>query len=73
MTGEVRLMAYKGSVYVQGRRSDASNLYSAEDASMDSLDGFSPMDATGYIEIESIRLKKYGEQKIKDGKPLTES
>ena len=40
---------------------------------MDSLEGFSPMDTTGFIEIQSIRLKKYGEQKIKDGKPLTES
>jgi len=73
VTGEVRMMAYKGNVYVQGRKSDASNLYSAEDASMDSLEGFSPMDTTGFIEIQSIRLKKYGEQKIKDGKPLTES
>jgi argininosuccinate synthase len=73
VTGEVRMMAYKGNVYVQGRKSDTSNLYSAEDASMDSLDGFSPMDTTGFIEIQSIRLKKYGEQKIKDGKPLTES
>jgi argininosuccinate synthase len=41
--------------------------------SMDSLEGFSPMDTTGFIEIQSIRLKKYGEQKIKEGKPLTES
>lgn len=73
VTGEVRMMAYKGNVYVQGRKSDASNLYSAEDASMDSLEGFSPMDTTGFIEIQSIRLKKYGEQKIKEGKPLTES
>ncbi|KIM96257.1 hypothetical protein OIDMADRAFT_58600 [Oidiodendron maius Zn] len=73
VTGEVRMMAYKGNVYVQGRKSDASNLYSAEEASMDSLEGFSPMDTTGFIEIQSIRLKKYGDQKIKDGKPLTES
>ncbi|RQM08649.1 hypothetical protein DH86_00000370 [Scytalidium sp. 3C] len=73
VTGEVRLMAYKGAVYVQGRQSDASNLYSMEDASMDSLEGFSPMDTTGFIEIQSIRLKKYGAQKIKDGKPLTEA
>jgi len=73
VTGEVRMMAYKGNVYVQGRKSDASNLYSAEDASMDSLEGFSPMDTTGFIEIQSIRLKKYGAQKMKDGTPLTES
>lgn len=73
VTGEVRMLAYKGNAYVLGRKSDASNLYSEEDASMDSLEGFSPMDTTGFIEIQAIRLKKYGLQKIKDGKPLTES
>lgn len=67
------MMAYKGNAYVLGRKSDASNLYSEADASMDSLEGFSPMDTTGFIEINSIRLKKYGLQKIKDGKPLTQS
>jgi len=65
------MMCYKGSAYVLGRSSDASNLYSEEDASMDSLEGFSPMDTTGFIEINAIRLKKYGLQKIKDGEPLS--
>lgn len=73
VAGQVRMMVYKGNAYVLGRESDASNLYSEEDASMDSLEGFSPMDTTGFIEINSIRLKKYGLQKIKDGKPLSES
>ncbi|CAJ2509216.1 Uu.00g142420.m01.CDS01 [Anthostomella pinea] len=73
VTGEVRLMAYKGNTYVLGRKSDASNLYSEEDASMDSLEGFSPMDTTGFIQINAIRLKKYGLQKIKDGQPLSKS
>ncbi|KAK7418545.1 hypothetical protein QQX98_003890 [Neonectria punicea] len=71
VTGVVRLTAYKGNATVLGRYSDASNLYSEEDASMDSLEGFSPMDTTGFIAIQAIRLKKYGEQKIKDGKPLS--
>ena len=39
---------------------------------MDSLEGFSPMDTTGFIEIQAIRLKKYGLQKIKEGKPLSQ-
>ncbi|TLS28972.1 hypothetical protein PpBr36_01804 [Pyricularia pennisetigena] len=73
VTGQVRLAVYKGNTYVLGRKSDASNLYSEQDASMDSLEGFSPMDTTGFIEINAIRLKKYGLQKIKDGKPLTQS
>ena len=56
-----------------GRSSDASNLYSEQDASMDSLEGFSPMDTSGFIAIQAIRLKKYGLQKIKDGEPLSKS
>ncbi|KAI0135856.1 argininosuccinate synthase [Daldinia grandis] len=72
-TGVVRLRAYKGNVYVLGRSSNASNLYSEEAASMDSLEGFSPQDTTGFIAIQAIRLKKYGEQRDKDGNPLTQS
>jgi argininosuccinate synthase len=71
VTGEVRMSVYKGGAYVLGRKSDASNLYSEEDASMDSLDTFSPMDTTGFIAIQAIRLEKYGLQKIKDGQPLS--
>ncbi|KAJ9151902.1 Argininosuccinate synthase [Pleurostoma richardsiae] len=73
VNGKVRMMAYKGNAYVLGRSSDSSNLYSEEDASMDSLDTFSPMDTTGFIAINAMRLKKYGLQKEKDGKPLTEA
>ncbi|KAL2265724.1 hypothetical protein VTJ83DRAFT_6824 [Remersonia thermophila] len=71
VTGEVRMSVYKGAAYVLGRKSDASNLYSQEDASMDSLSTFSPVDTTGFIAIQAIRLEKYGLQKIKDGEPLS--
>jgi len=40
-----------------------ANLYDEQDASMDSLDGFRPSDSTGFIEINALRLKKYGLQK----------
>ena len=40
---------------------------------MASLEGFSPMDTSGFIAIQAIRLKKYGQQKIKDGEPLSKS
>ncbi|KAI1401600.1 argininosuccinate synthase [Hypoxylon fuscum] len=66
----VRMIVYKGNSYVVGRSSDSSNLYSEEDASMDSLDTFSPMDTTGFIAIQVMRLRKFGLQKEKDGKPL---
>ncbi|KAL9073677.1 MAG: hypothetical protein Q9161_002715 [Pseudevernia consocians] len=73
VTGQVRMMAYKGNAYVLGRSSDASNLYDEQDASMDSLEGFSPSDSTGFIEINALRLKKFGLQKQKDGLPLTQT
>ncbi|XEV06371.1 hypothetical protein FSHL1_011658 [Fusarium sambucinum] len=73
VNGQVRLRVYKGNVYVLGRSSDTSCLYSQEDASMDSLDTFSPLDSTGFIAIQSIRLEKYGAQKAKDGQPLSQS
>ncbi|KAF5537373.1 argininosuccinate synthase [Fusarium mexicanum] len=67
------LRAYKGNVYVLGRSSETSSLYSQEDTSMGSLDTLSPMDSTGFIAIQSIRLEKYGAQKAKDGQPLSQS
>ena len=63
-------MCYKGGVYILGRSSEASNLYSHEDASMDSLKGFSPKDTMGFIAINAIRLEKYGLEMIKKGTPL---
>lgn len=56
-----------------GRTSDASNLYDEQTASMDSLEGFSPSDTSGFIEITALRLKKFGLQKQKDGQPLTQT
>lgn len=68
--GQVHMMAYKGSAYVLGRSSVTSNLYSETEASMDTLEGFSPADTSGFIAIQAIRLEKYGARKIKDGEPL---
>lgn len=42
VNGTVNLMAYKGNAYVTSRFSESSNLYSETEASMDSLEGFSP-------------------------------
>ncbi|KAH8722935.1 argininosuccinate synthase-like protein [Phaeosphaeriaceae sp. PMI808] len=67
VNGEVRLTLYKGNAYVLGRSSQTEKLYSEEEASMDTLDNFSPMDTTGFIAIQSIRLKKYGLQKAEEG------
>ena len=71
VNGEVRLSLYKGNAYVLGRSSETEKLYSEEEASMDTLDNFSPMDTTGFIAIQSIRLKKYGLQKQEEGANLS--
>ncbi|KAI1432011.1 argininosuccinate synthase [Xylaria sp. CBS 124048] len=73
VNGKVDMMAYKGNSYVLGRSSETSNLYSETEASMDSLEGFSPEDTSGFIAIQAIRLEKYGASKIKEGNPLARS
>ena len=68
--GQVDLRLYKGNAYILGRSSETEKLYSEEESSMDSLVDFSPVDTTGFININSIRLKKYGLQKLEEGKGL---
>ncbi|KAF2676796.1 argininosuccinate synthase [Lentithecium fluviatile CBS 122367] len=71
VNGKVRLKLYKGNAYVFGRSSKTEKLYSEEEASMDTLNNFSPMDTTSFIAIQSIRVKKYGLQKQKEGANLS--
>ncbi|KAB5592424.1 Argininosuccinate synthase [Ceratobasidium theobromae] len=66
VNGTVRLKLYKGNVIVEGRYSDEA-LYDARQSSMDELGGFEPTDTTGFIQIESIRLRKWGESNIARG------
>lgn len=69
----MRLRCYKGSVSVLSRSSETEKLYSSEEASMDSLVDFSPIDTTGFININAIRLKKYGIQKAEEGQSLAKA
>jgi argininosuccinate synthase len=57
VNGVVRLKLYKGNVIIEGRSSD-EGLYDAKQSSMDELGGFEPTDTTGFIQIESIRIKQ---------------
>lgn len=57
VNGVVRLKLFKGNVIVEGRFSE-EGLYDEKQSSMDELGGFEPTDTTGFIQIESIRLKK---------------
>ncbi|KAH6603671.1 hypothetical protein Trco_008446 [Trichoderma cornu-damae] len=68
--GTVNMMVYKGAAHVLSRSAPESNLYSEQQASMDTLEGFSPEDTSGFIAIQAIRLEKYGAAKIQHGEPL---
>ncbi|KAG1898576.1 argininosuccinate synthetase [Suillus fuscotomentosus] len=66
VNGTVRLKLYKGNVVVVGRYSD-EGLYDEHQSSMDELGGFEPTDTTGFIQIESIRIKKWGQANARKG------
>ncbi|BEJ12970.1 hypothetical protein CspHIS471_0301440 [Cutaneotrichosporon sp. HIS471] len=66
VNGLVRLAVYKGNVIVQGRDAD-EGLYDAKFSSMDELGGFEPTATSGFIEIESIRIKAWGNANKKRG------
>ncbi|KAI8053870.1 argininosuccinate synthase [Syncephalis plumigaleata] len=67
VNGEVRLKLYKGNTIVEGRSSKTERLYDMEESSMDVLGGFSPQDSEGFIRVQSIRLKKWGQSVIEQG------
>ncbi|KAM8796475.1 argininosuccinate synthase [Eudromia elegans] len=56
--GRVRLAVLKGHVYVLGRESPRSP-YNEELVSMNVQGDYEPADATGFININSLRLKEY--------------
>ncbi|AMD19097.1 HBR196Cp [Eremothecium sinecaudum] len=71
VNGSVRLRLYKGNVFVLGRSSETETLYDATESSMDELTGFAPTDTTGFIAIQALRIKKYGQSKKDRNEPLT--
>ncbi|KAG8880897.1 argininosuccinate synthetase [Tulasnella sp. 331] len=66
VNGTVRLKLYKGNVVVEGRVSE-EGLYDPRESSMDELGGFEPTDTSGFIQIESIRIKKWGHANVRKG------
>ncbi|KAL3420851.1 argininosuccinate synthase [Phlyctema vagabunda] len=70
VNGQVRCRVYKGNFSVLGRSSDTEKLYDASESSMDEIGAFEPSDTTGFISVQAIRLKKYGEAKGAKGERL---
>lgn len=71
VNGLVRARCYKGSLIILGRSSSTEKLYDATESSMDELTGFEPQEASGFIAVQAIRIKKYGEKAREDGNGLT--
>ncbi|GME77517.1 unnamed protein product [Ambrosiozyma monospora] len=71
VNGVVRARVYKGSLIILGRSSETEKLYDATESSMDELTGFQPQEASGFIAVQAIRIKKYGEKVREDGSKLT--
>ncbi|EPQ56746.1 argininosuccinate synthase [Gloeophyllum trabeum ATCC 11539] len=66
VNGVVKLKLYKGNTVVEGRSSD-EGLYDEHQSSMDELGGFEPTDTSGFIQIESIRIKKWAQANARKG------
>lgn len=71
VNGQVRARLYKGSLQMLGRSSETEKLYDATESSMDELTGFQPQEASGFIAVQAIRIKKYGESKREKNDPIT--
>ncbi len=67
VSGEARLKLYKGSVQVEGRRSDASSLYDKAIATFEADDVYDQSDATGFIRLQSLRLRTFAEKRLGEG------
>lgn len=70
VNGFVRLRLYKGNCIVLGRKSDTEKLYDASESSMDEIGDFEPHETGGFIKVQAIRLKKYGQWKEERGEKL---
>nr|CAI5864757.1 unnamed protein product [Callosobruchus analis] len=62
VNGYVKVEVYKGNVTILGRYSETS-MYNEDLVSMDKHSNFSPSDATGFINVQALRLKEY--QRVK--------
>jgi argininosuccinate synthase len=70
VNGVVRAACYKGSLTILGRSLDTEKLYDETESLMDELTGFLPEDTTGFIAVQSIRIKKFGEAAREKGRTL---
>lgn len=66
VSGDVTVQLYKGNA-VARERSSPHSLYNQHIVSMDVAGGYDPTLATGFINIQSIRLKAHNARQAKNG------
>ncbi len=67
VNGEARLKLYKGAVYVEGRRSERYALYDRATVTFEEDDVYDQGDATGFIRLQALRLRKLAEERLGAG------
>lgn len=70
VNGTVRMRLYKGNAFVIGRSSKTEKLYDMAESSMDEIGDFEPSETGGFIKVQAIRLKKYGQMKQEKGEKM---
>ncbi|KAL9105573.1 MAG: hypothetical protein Q9227_009274 [Pyrenula ochraceoflavens] len=70
VNGQVRFRLYKGNCIILGRSSQTEKLYDPSESSMDEIGSFEPIETGGFIKVQAIRLKKYGQMKAEKGERL---
>ncbi len=66
VSGDARLRLYKGQAMLLGRRSDHA-LYDQATVTFEADDVYHQGDATGFIRLQSLRLRSYAEKRIGEG------
>ena len=67
VNGEARVTLYKGNVIVDGRRSDSHSLYDEATVTFEADDVYDQGDATGFIRLQSLRLRTFAEKRLGEG------
>jgi argininosuccinate synthase len=67
VNGEARLKLYKGSVGIDGRRSEKHNLYDHATVTFEEDDVYNQADAAGFIRLNALRLRRLAEERLGEG------
>ena len=67
VNGDARLKLYKGSVTVEGRRSERHALYDQATVTFEEDDVYDQADAEGFIRLNALRLRRLAEQRLGEG------